>query len=98
MSYFRQIQEHLRLVILRALAAEPNRTSNDSFLTDVAKMYGIDRGRDLLRQEVRWLEGIGAVRVQEVGGTLVVTALERGVDHAECRIILEGVRRPSAEA
>lgn len=97
MSYFRHTQEHLRLIILRALAAEANHTSNDAFLQDVAKSYGIDRGRDLVRQEVRWLEGIGAVRVQELGGTLIVTALERGVDHAERRIVLEGVRRPSPE-
>lgn len=98
MSYMRVVQEHLRLIILRALAQEPNRTGNDSYLCDVAKGYGIDRGRDLVRQEIRWLENMGAVRVSEMGGTLIVTALERGVDHAERRIVLEGVRRPSPEA
>lgn len=98
MSYLTTVvQPHLRLTILRALAQEPNRTCNDSTLVDVAKIYGIDRGRDLVRQEIRWLEGLGAVRVQEVGGTLIVTALERGVDHAEGRVVLEGVRRPSPE-
>lgn len=90
-------QEHLRLIILRALAAEPNHTSNDGFLQDVAKSYGIDRGRDLVRQEIRWLEGIGALKVQTMGSALVVTARARGIDHAERRVVLEGVRRPSPE-
>lgn len=97
MSYMPHIQEHVRLIILRALAAEPNHTSNDAFLQDVAKSYGIDRGRDLVRQEIRWLEGIGAVRVQAMESALVVTARARGIDHAERRIVLEGVRRPSPE-
>lgn len=96
MSYADHLRQHVRLIILRALADEPNYSHNDAMLADIAKAYAVDRGRDFIRAEIRWLEGVGAVTVTEVGSTLVVTATARGVDHAERRIVLDGVRRPSA--
>jgi hypothetical protein len=96
MSYMTVIQEHLRLIILRALADEANYSHNDSLLTDIAKGYGIDRGRDFVRAEIRWLEGVAALTVQDMGGTLIVTATQRGVDHAQRRVVIDGVQRPRA--
>lgn len=97
MSDFLDImRQHARLIVLRALAAEPNYSHNDGMLLDIAKSFSVDRGRDFLRNEIRWLENVGAVTVKEMGGAWIVTATQRGVDHAERRIVLEGVRRPSA--
>lgn len=96
MSYLDHLREHMRLIILRALADEPNYTHNDAILDDIAKSYAVDRGRDFVRAEIRWLETIGAVSVKEMGGSLIVTATQRGVDHAERRLVIDGVRRPSA--
>lgn len=98
MSYLSHLREHMRLIILRALAQEPNYTHNDAILDDIAKSYAVDRGRDFVRAEIRWLETVGAVTVKTMGSTLIVTATQRGVDHAEQRALIEGVRRPSAEA
>ena len=97
MSYLEHLRQHMRLIILRALSEEPNYTHNEAMLDDIAKSFAIDRGRDFVKAEVRWLENIGAVTVKEMGSTLIVTATQRGVDHAERRIVLDGVRRPSAE-
>ena len=97
MNYLNHLREHTRLIVLRALADEPNYTHNDAILADIAKSYSVDRGRDFLKTEIRWLENIGAVTVKELGSTLIVTATQRGVDHAERRIVIDGVRRPSAE-
>lgn len=97
MNYLDHIREHTRLIILRSLAKEPNYTHNDAILDDIAKSYAVDRGRDFVKAEVRWLENVGAVTVKEMGSTLIVTATQRGVDHAERRIVIDGVRRPSAE-
>lgn len=97
MSYLDHLREHMRLIILRALAQEPNYTHNDAILADIAKSYAVDRGRDFVKAEIRWLETIGAVTVKQMGSALIVTATQRGVDHAERRVVIDGVRRPSAE-
>ena len=98
MSFLETVQSHARLIILRTLVEDTSYSGNDSALTDVARLYGVDRGRDFIRAECRWLEGVGAVTVREVGGTLIVTATERGVDHVARRIIIDGVKRPSPGA
>ncbi|MFN4126932.1 MULTISPECIES: hypothetical protein [Pannonibacter] len=96
-DYLTHLREHMRLIILRALADEPAYTHNDAILTDIAKSFAVDRGRDFVRAEIRWLETIGAVTVRELASALIVTATQRGVDHAQRRLVLDGVRRPSAE-
>ena len=97
MSFIDVIQRDLRLIILRALADEANYSHNDSILTTIAQSFGVDRGRDFVRNEIRWLENIGAVSVREMGSVLIVTATQRGVDHAQRRIVIEGVKRPGVE-
>ena len=44
------------------------------------------------------LAEIGAVTLTEAGSVLIATLTERGLDHVERRIILDGVKRPSAPA
>lgn len=98
MSFLETVQSHARLIILRTLVEDVSYSGNDSALTDEAILYGVDRGRDFIRAECRWLEGVGAVKVREVGGTLIVTATARGVDHVYRRIVIDGVKRPSPGA
>jgi hypothetical protein len=97
MSYIDLLQKHVRLIILRALAGEANYSHNDSILNDIARSYGVDRGRDFVRSQIRWLENIGAVSVQEMGAALIVTATQYGVDHAQRRVVIDGVQRPGAD-
>lgn len=99
MSYGDHLQQHLRLAILRVPAGQPNHASNDSFVTDVVRTLGFNPTRDAVRAELRWLESVNAVRIDDATfpGTWVVTLRERGLDHVERRLLIDGVRRPSPE-
>lgn len=87
-----------RLVILRALAEQPDGRLNDSLLADVLDVYGHHRSRDWIRQQLRYLADIGAVKNTDINGIMVAAITRLGVDHVERRTELEGVKRPKIGA
>ncbi|PTW61415.1 hypothetical protein C8N35_102124 [Breoghania corrubedonensis] len=89
------IREEARLIILRALADEPDGRCNSSLLVRHLEVFGINRPRSWTEAEVRELENRGAVRVMEAGSVLVAQLTARGQDHLERRAFLDGVKRPS---
>jgi hypothetical protein len=94
--------EHLaadaRLVILRTLHAETSNTLNEALLHRALETFGHNRSRDFVRTQIRALKDLGAVRVTEAGGTVMIATLTRaGMDHVERRSVIEGVARPSPE-
>jgi hypothetical protein len=93
------IREDARLVILKALAAEPRWSLNETLIQAQLETYaGIARPREWVRQEMRWLEEMGAVVNTEAGSVLIATMTERGRDHVERRTVIEGIKRPSPGA
>ena len=96
MSMDKIIREESRLIMLKALAEEPDRRLNSELLRRALETYGITRSRDWVAAEIRHLEQIGAVAVAEAGSVLVATLSRRGEDHVERRQVLDGVKRPSA--
>jgi hypothetical protein len=89
----------LRLVLLRCLKVQPAFTCNDSILQHEAKHFGLDRKRDTIKSELRWLAEMGAVKLQEVGeDILVATLTRRGDEHVQGLTQIEGVNKPSPEA
>lgn len=99
MSYQDLVTQHLRFATLRILADERNHASNDSLITDELRRIGFNPTRDAVRAELRWLESVAAVGIDDttLKGTWVVTLRERGLDHIERRLVIDGVRRPSPE-
>lgn len=98
MSMDRLQREHARLIILRSLVEEPSNTSNSATIQDLLQVYGINRDRDWVHQEIAHLSGLGAVKVMPAGERVrIVQLTQRGLDHVERRITLEGVSRPSLE-
>jgi hypothetical protein len=96
MSMDRIQREHARLIILRALVDEVSRTSNSASLQDLLETYGIRRDRDWVHQEIAYLASLAAVTVTPAGDRIrIVQLTQRGLDHVDGRLILEGVRRPS---
>jgi DNA-binding GntR family transcriptional regulator len=87
-----------RLVILRALTEQPDGRLNESLLADVLDVYGHKRSRDWIRQQLRYLADIGAVKNTDVSGIIVAAITRLGVDHVERRTELEGVKRPKIGA
>lgn len=98
MSYLEHLTLDARLVILRALNEQTDGRLNESILESVLEMFGHRRSRDWIRQQLRHLQDIGAVSITEAGTVMIAEIKRSGVDHVERRVILEGVKRPSAVA
>jgi pyridoxine/pyridoxamine 5'-phosphate oxidase len=87
----------LRLTMLKSLKAQHDRTANEKILQLEAKAFGLNYPRDVIRNELRFLERAQAVKISEPGSVLVATLKQRGEDHLERLIELEGVDAPSLE-
>lgn len=97
-DYHKFIAEDVRLIILRELATQTDYRLNDTLLMRVIETYGHRKSRDYLRDQLRWLEEIGAVRLSEIGLVMIAELTQRGRDHVERRAVIEGIARPSPEA
>lgn len=89
------IREEARLIVLRELHAQDNYALNDSLLQLTLEGFGIARPREWVRDEIRYLERLGAVTTTAVGSVIVAQLTPKGVEHVERRQIIEGVKRPS---
>lgn len=89
------MREEARLIILKALAGEPNETSSSEPLRRELATYGIRKDREWVHDELRWLAERGAIVVIEAGSVLVPTLTEKGARHLAREIAIEGVKRPS---
>ena len=95
MNYGEYAIRDLRLVLLRALARQPRYTANEAILQKEAEAFGHSRSRDAIRNELRYLSGVSAVRLVEESGYIIATLTRRGHDHAEGLAEVEGVNKPS---
>lgn len=88
---------HIRLCILRLLAAAPGYFANDSVLQQGVEAHGLACTRDQMRGHLTWLEEQRLVTVQRPGaGQIMVATLgERGGDVAAGRSHVPGVQKPS---
>jgi DNA-binding GntR family transcriptional regulator len=98
MSMDRIIREEARLIILRELVDQPGYALSDALLQPVLAMFGISRSREWIREELRRLEDLGAVRLSTAGTVAIATATPKGLDHVAARVQIEGIKRPSPEA
>jgi len=97
-NYSAFMQRDLRLTILKSLAAQPGYTANETVLQHEAEAVGIKRPREVIRTEMRFLEGLGAIDLREFGSVLIGTLKQRGHDHVKALALLDGVNPPSPEA
>lgn len=83
-----------RLVILRSLA-EVGYDANESILSDCLDLYGHDISRDLVRSHLEWLEEQGLITLERLrDGYMVASITQRGLDVAQGRVVVSGVKRP----
>ncbi len=83
-----------RLIMLRALAEEPDYSLSDIVLRGLLAEFGHDVALDAVRADLDWLAGRELVTLGEAGSAVVATITARGVDVSAGRILIEGVRRP----
>lgn len=90
------IRKEARLIMLRALDEQADGRLNSELLRLSLEGYGITKSRDWVHDELGWLAGMGALALAEAGSVRVAAITAKGRDHVERRIVIEGVKRPSA--
>ncbi|MFQ5776308.1 MAG: ArsR family transcriptional regulator [Kiloniellaceae bacterium] len=94
-DYARHLREHLRLTLLRLLGnGGGGYAANESVLCDAVNRFGFNASRDAVRVEIVWLAEQDLLSVEDVEGVLVATLTKRGLDVAEGRARVPGVKRP----
>lgn len=94
-SFESRLREEARLVILRALAEQPNGTLNSSMMEPELTLYGIERTRAWLHQQITHLADIGGVKAHVAGTVMVATLTTLGRAHLARKTRLERVKPPS---
>lgn len=95
MSMDRIIREEARLIILKALAEQPDGTLNSELLRRNLELYGINCTRAWVHGELDYLAELAAVVLSEAGTVKVAQLTDKGQRHVERKLTIEGVKRPS---
>lgn len=92
MSYDAKIAEDARLFILKELAEQTDGHLNDIILRRVLDMrYGIDRVREWVQTQLRWLEQMGVIEISGAGDILIAHILRPGRDFLAERTVIAGI-------
>jgi hypothetical protein len=91
------IREQARLIILKGLREQVDEHLNSDLMLPLLASFGIRKGREWVHVELEWLADIGAVKLTRAGTILVAALTERGAQHLDRVIAIEGVKRPSRE-
>ena len=86
--------EDRRLVILRLLEEDNDYRVNTSILRSSLDLYGHNISRDRLHTDVQWLSEQGLTRSEQLNSVQVVTLTQQGLDVANGRARVPGVKRP----
>jgi hypothetical protein len=89
------MSEDARLIILRALLEQSDGRLNSELLRSTLESFGINKTRDWVHEELRWLADMMAVKLTDAGSVRIAELLTKGRDHVERRIMIEGIKRPS---
>ena len=89
MSFKELITQDQRLVVLRVLS-EAGYDANESIISDGLDLYGHDISRDLVRTHLSCLLTIERLKDGYMGASIT----QRGLDVAQGRVAVEGVKRP----
>jgi hypothetical protein len=89
------VRQEARLIILRTLNEQPDSRLNSELLREHLELYGINKSRDWLHEELRWLADLGTLSITDVATVKIASLTGKGRDHAERRIVIEGIKRPS---
>jgi len=87
-------REDRRLLILQALAAEPDYSIADRVLRALLKEYGHGISLDVLHADLAWLQDVGLLSVEKHPQVAVASVSNRGVEVAQGNSIVPGIRRP----
>ncbi|MCO5082639.1 MAG: hypothetical protein M9955_13410 [Rhizobiaceae bacterium] len=89
------IREQARLIIMKALAEQPDETLNSDILEPLLRTFGIRKPRSWVHEEMAYLAEHGAAVVVAAGSVHVATLTDKGQRHLQREIAIEGIKRPS---
>lgn len=89
-----QIRPDARLIILKALAAQTNKSLHSRFIAKELLTFAIDRPREWIHAELEWLAEMGAVTITPAGSVLVATLTGHGERHLRMAVAIPGIDRP----
>ncbi|EFO33235.1 putative phage related protein [Roseibium sp. TrichSKD4] len=95
-QYRRDEELNARITILKAVYEQTDRRLNDILIQKQLDLFGHRKSRDWLRTQLRAMSELGVISIREIGSAMVAEITQTGVDHCECRMIVEGIARPSA--
>lgn len=88
--------QEVRLIILKALADEDSGRLADSMLMLVFEAFAVNKTRDYLRTQLKWLEREGrAVRLRDAGTAVIAELTDAGMAHVRRKTLIEGIKPPS---
>lgn len=95
-GYADHYDANARLVILKGLAAENDGSLSDALLMAVLEQFAINKPREYLHTQLRWLADTArAVVLREAGTALIATLTEQGEAHLSRKSVISGVQVPS---
>ncbi|PIE13949.1 MAG: hypothetical protein CSA70_03610 [Rhodobacterales bacterium] len=95
-GYADHFNEEVRLVILKILAEQSDGRLNDSMMLTVLETFAINRTREYLRTQLRWLADEGqAITISKVGTVWISELTQQGEHHLARKVLIEGIKRPS---
>ena len=98
MPFAKVEQESRRLALLRLLAEDTDYAINSSLLQDGLALYSFNISRDKLHSEIAWLAEQDLVTYEPIKEILNVKLTQRGLDVAQGRATVPGVKRPGPGA
>ncbi len=95
-SYAQSVEEDRRLTLLKLLQNSDGYECNHYLLLAGLKTYGHNISTSRLKTDLHWLEEQGLVENRQVGDVLIARIRVRGVEVSDGRVVVPGVKRPSA--
>lgn len=97
-AYALKQEEHRRLVVLQILADTPGYRANLGLVADAVESMGVPSSRAQIATAAAWLAEQGLVSTRDVGGMCIAQLRDAGLDVAQGKAQVPGVRRPSPGA
>lgn len=97
MSYADVLAADRRLCILRLIKATPNWRVSAAPIAAALPQFGHAVSHDTLSADLVWLEEHRLITLSEIGGLMVATGTQRGIDVGSGVARHPGVRRPGPD-
>lgn len=97
MKYTDAVNADRRLVILRLLEKSTAYKASDYILQSALPQFAHDASIDMIRTDLAWLQEQGLLSVEMTGPVQIAKLTQRGVDVANGRAMVPGVKRPGPE-